>query len=453
MNILSQLKKAKNDKDTRNVLLNMIVAFAIRGGSLFIALFTTPAYIAYFSNDAILGVWFTILSVLAWILNFDMGIGNGVRNRLVKSLGENDYDESKRIVSSAYIFLCFLSFVIIVAMAIIIPMVNWNEFLGISETELDSKVLKNAMFVVFCSIIFQFILRLITSITYAMQNSYMPNLLHFVTNTIMLVYVLCANGMGINGNIIHLAIVYFLAVNAPLIIVTVFLFSTKLKKISPSFKAFNINVAKSVLSLGVGFLYLQLIAMLLDNTASLLISNLLGSEQVVDYQLYYKLFHMIGTIISIAIVPMWSAITKAFVDKRFGWLKKSIYGMYGVVIISFVFQLLVVVLLQFIFDIWLGENTRETNYFIGLVFALYATCCTWQQVCSYIENGLGKIKIQTICLTCGVIVSFSFSLLFAQSWGSYVAVVIGMVLGYIPSCIVQTIYIIRMCKKFPIDGN
>lgn len=455
MTIIQKLKQAKNDKNTRTVLVNMFFTFLIKGGSLFIALFTTPAYISYFSNDAVLGVWFTILTVLAWLLTFDMGVGNGVRNRLVETLGKNDMQESKKIVSSAYLFLIGLSFIIIAIILILsfcshifpILRIDWNDLLGISTNQLSKSTLETAVLIVFISIIVQFVLRLITSISYAIQNSFVANLLHLCTNVFLLIYVLIANHTGHNGNIITLAIVYFFAVNIPLLAVTFFLFLTKLRQIRPSIRYFDLSCAKSVLKLGVGFLYLQFAAMLLDNTASFLISTLTGADQVVEYQLYYKLFSMVGMIIAIAIVPMWSAITKAYVEKQYNWLKKSVWILFAVVGLSFLAELLIVLFLPFLFDLWLGKGARTASRMIGLVFALYGTCHTWKQVCSYIQNGLGQIKLQAVSLTLGVIISFVCSYAFSKIWDNYLAVVFGMVVGHLPACIVQTFWVFRFTRK------
>ena len=80
MNLIEKLKSKDN---TGIVLRNTLMVSVVKGGSLLIAFFTTPAYMHFFNNDEVLGVWFTLLSVLAWILNCDMGIGNGLRLSLI----------------------------------------------------------------------------------------------------------------------------------------------------------------------------------------------------------------------------------------------------------------------------------------------------------------------------------------------------------------------------------
>lgn len=447
--MIERLKRLGRDRDTKNVMTNMLMAFGVKGGSMLVALFTTSAYITYFSNDAVLGVWFTILSVLAWLLNFDMGIGNGVRNKLVKTLGENDADGSRRYISSAYILLTAVAAGILLIGSIVLGFMPWNQLLGISEQAMQPTMLLKAVRIVFISIVLQFVLRLITSISFAMQKSYVSSLLNLCTNVVMLAYVLFANHSGRNGSIVMMAWVYLLAVNVPLAATTVVLFASKLRDMRPSFRYFSMEHARGTLKLGGMFLYLQLVAMLMNNTANFLISALLGSEQVVEYQIYYKLFHLMSTIVAIGIVPMWSAITKALVERRYRWLRKAIYGMFALVIVVTVLEFALVPMLPLVFKVWLGENAREVNYLTALVFAAFGSLFTWQQICCYISNGLGKLRIQAVCLTLGVVISFAFSCVFAKLWDHYIAITVGAALGYIPLCIAQTIWTMKYCRNLP----
>lgn len=56
-------------------------------------------------------MWFTILSVFAWILNCDLGIGHGVRNKLVatmKSMVGREYNSCKLYVLPHYFIFSYL---------------------------------------------------------------------------------------------------------------------------------------------------------------------------------------------------------------------------------------------------------------------------------------------------------------------------------------------------------
>lgn len=78
----------KSNESNKTILYNTIGALLVKGGAIIISLYTIPAYLNYFNSQQILGLWFTILSVLSWILTFDLGIGNGLRNHLVPVLAQ-----------------------------------------------------------------------------------------------------------------------------------------------------------------------------------------------------------------------------------------------------------------------------------------------------------------------------------------------------------------------------
>ena len=107
------IEKFKNSsKDDKNIIINVAGAFFIKGLSLIISLLLTPAYIKFFNDEVALGLWFTVNSVLAWILNFDLGIGNGLRNHLTRTYTEGNLEESKKYLSSAYISVGFVCLVV-----------------------------------------------------------------------------------------------------------------------------------------------------------------------------------------------------------------------------------------------------------------------------------------------------------------------------------------------------
>ena len=61
-----------------------------------------PLMIKYLGNEQY-GIWSTILAIFSWIVLFDIGIGNGVRNKLAESLAKENKEEAQKYVSTGYI--------------------------------------------------------------------------------------------------------------------------------------------------------------------------------------------------------------------------------------------------------------------------------------------------------------------------------------------------------------
>jgi Na+-driven multidrug efflux pump len=445
MKILS--KSRIKDKNTKNIVTNIIYSFGVKGLSMLIALFTMPAYMQYFKNTEVLGIWFTILSVLAWILNCDMGIGNGLRNKLVNSLAENNSEKAKKYISSSYLFLTMLSIIIIVLLIIVSQFISWNRVFNISTYALSSRNLNKAMVILLLSIIFQFVLRLITSILYALQKSFVPGLLGFSTNAIMLIFVLICNMSNNNNNIIQLAIVYLIAVNLPLLITTIVVFKTSLKNSAPSIRYYQNDYAMSTLKIGGAFLWLQLMAMVLVNTDSYLITLFIGNNAVVQYQIYFRIFTLIGTLIILMTTPIWSAVTKAQAERKYIWIKNIYLKIAAVGGIAILAEFVLIVPLQTIFDFWLQSKTIQVNYGYAIVFAISGSLFVWSSVITCFANGLNELKIQTIFFTIGALFNIPMAYIFTQITNSYISIVIANIFSILPYCIVQTIWFHNYLKK------
>ena len=159
MTILSKLTSNGNE-NTVNVLKNIANAVVIKGGGIIVGLLTTPAYMDYFSKNEILGIWFTILSVVTWMLNFDLGIGNGLRNRLVEEFAcSNDQKTIKCLISSAYGFLLSISVLVGTIVLYCTNFIDWTEFFGINTNTVSNAELNTAMRIVIFSIFLQLVLR------------------------------------------------------------------------------------------------------------------------------------------------------------------------------------------------------------------------------------------------------------------------------------------------------
>lgn len=442
------IEKLKSKDNTGIIFRNTLMTLIIKGGSMFIALFTTPAYMHYFDNNEVLGVWFTLLSVLAWILNCDMGIGNGLRNHLVYALNEGDWDKAKKYISSSYYSLFGIGIVILIVVVAAGNFVSWNKIFNISTFIVDAETMTKAVQILVASIILQFVLRLVTSILYALQEAFVPGLLNLMTNIIMLLFVLYSNATGRNNSIQQLAIAYLIAVNLPLVVATVWVFKRKIPKSRPSLSCFRKDYAKSILKTGTAFLWLQLIAMIVDNTNNYLITLFVGNSAVVEYQIYNKIFSLPMTMIMLLTTSLWSTLTKAKAENDWNWIKVSYDRYLKIAAILGMAEFFAIIPLQWIFNVWLGDKTISVNYGIAAIFALSGAIMSLRTILASYSNGLCELKIQTIYMTIGATINIPLAYLLSQISGSYISIVIANIISMIPYCLAQMIWCDKnLCKK------
>ncbi|UDM78975.1 MATE family efflux transporter [Vagococcus fluvialis] len=442
------IKKIKSS----NVLMNIGAAFIIKGLALSISLFSMPAYIKYFDNSTILGLWFTILSIVNWMLSFDLGIGNGLRNNLVESITEKNKKTTQEYISSGYIITGLISIIIYSLGTIFIQFANWNNILNISVRMLSSDILRIVIQLAFTGVMLQFFLRLINSILYALQRSSINNFLALITSFSQLLFILLVPSLNPNTNIIMLSVFFVISVNFPLIIATIIIFSKDLKEAKPSLKLYKKEKAIKVISVGGIFFWCQIMFMLITTTNEFFISKITSPSDVVSYQVYNKLFTIIGSLFMLGLTPLWSAITKALVSKDVKWINKVYRNLNYFAILGVLGQFVLILFLQLIVDFWLKGNAIKIDYMNAILFAVYGGLFLYQSILSTIVCGMNEMKIQAIFYTLAVLLKFGILTLYQNNINNWIVIVGVNVLILLPYCMVQP-YFIRKSINRKLENN
>lgn len=452
--VIKMKKRLRNTNENNKVIINNVMGtFIIKGLALLLSLFTMPAYIRYFNNQQVLGLWFTMLSVLSWILTFDLGIGNGLRNHLVHAFVNKDKNEAKKYISSAYICVGTVALVGITIAITIFKFINWNIIFNVSESLVNKNVLNTTVLIVFSGIMIQFLLKLVTSILYAMQKSALINLLSLLNSIIILGYVVTAKSSDIATNLISLAVIHVLAVNLPLLITTVLVFNKNLRGCTPNIKFFEIKYAKEVMKLGGLFFWVQIMYMIFSTTNEFLITWLVDPNMVVEYQIYNKLFTLIGTFFTLALTPIWSSVTKAVAEQNYLWIKK-LFGVLKVLTICAIFvEFLMIPFLQLGINLWLGKNSIQVNYLFAVVFAISGSMFIWNGVISSIANGFGRLKVQTICFTIGAVIKIPLAFILVNILNSWIGIILANIISMTMYCIIEPIKLNQYIEKMRLRGS
>ena len=434
-------------KNNKNILINILGAFLVKGGSMLLTLFLLPAYLKFFGNDDILGVWYTILSIINWVLVFDLGIGNGLRNKLPKALADKNDREAKTLVSSTYFSSAAVVVIIGIIGSVVIHLLNWNEILHINENDLSAATLTYAIQIVFIGVLIQFVLKLVTSILYAIQRSGLVNFLTFLSNVIIFIVIKLLPPGNTESSFIAISYFNILAVNLPLLVVSMILFMGKLKAVRPSFKFWSKDTTKAVLKIGLTLLWLQLIFMVISSTNEFLITAFCGPAAVVEYQVYFKIFNSVAAICSLVLIPIWSAVTKAQVEKRYEWIKKTYKLLLGFSVLALLVLLAIVLVLQPVVNFWLKEDAITVTTTYAVIFALSGFIFLVHNVNTAIGNGFSYFKPQVILMTLAAVLDIPLAWVFVQLTGGMIGVVLANIIVLLPFEILEPIFFFRYINR------
>lgn len=420
----------ENNSKTKDKLLykNVILSYLIKGFSLLISFLLTPTYIKYLNNQTVLGLWFTILSILNWVMFFDFGLGNGLRNKLTNSFHEEDNLESKKVISSTYISMGAISLLFLIVGISLISIINLNKFFNVTDDFISYNNLYLSVFMLLIGTVLVFFFSIINSILNSMQKSGITGIFGLITNIVLFIVMKTINFNNTEHNLLFLSLTFSLASFIPLMIATIVIFSNKLKHIRPSFNFYNRETAKQMLLVGGTFFWIQIAIIFINSTDQILISKIFNAESVVPFQFYHKLFYVFITLFNIVTNPIWSLVSKANSEKDYVWIKKTKNKLYLLSSFTSIGILVFVFLNQFAFDLWLKDNSIKVNLSYSFLFALYSIIKIFLFGITAIANGMGKLKPQLVGFTLGMVLKIPIILLLTIKIDSWIIIIIANII-------------------------
>lgn len=423
-----------------NLRLSVAANAGIKVLALIVSLASTPLMMSFFSNDTILGAWFTVLSVLNWISFFDFGIGNGLRNDLTYALNEGNNSKARVVISSSIFVLGAVVLALIPVGAVASALVDWNLILSVDTGEIGGSDLAACMAVVIVGTLLQLLLKLVNSLLYAVQRNATPALLLLVSNClILLAIVLSPSLTGANEKLMYMCVVEMVALSVPLVIAAFALFATELKEFVPSFKDVRSSYFRSLGSLGIQFFVIQIALLFVSSTNEVFIGSLCGSDSVVPYSVAYRVFNLILVFFGVMAQPIWSDMAGSFAlgnkDRLLSVHRKYL----GLAAVASVGTGIIGLLINTILSIWL-KGLAPTLTFVesaSLVFLVIATVLTNSETC--LGNATNRLRPQVIFYCLGALVKYPVSAGLSTITSGWASVVFANGLVLLPVLISQHI--------------
>jgi O-antigen/teichoic acid export membrane protein len=369
------------------------------------------------------GVWLTLSTIFLWFSNFDIGLGNGLRNKLAEAAANRDFELGRIYVSTTYALLTIIFVSLALLFLFINPLINWNKILN--STAIGSNELFLLSSFTFIFFLFRFIFQLLGVVYIALQRPSINNILVALGSLFAFLIVWGLYGLFEITNLIVIGMVLTGIPLVVFILANFFAFRGDLKLYAPSIKYVRFNYSKELFVLGGQFFIIQIAAIVLFSTANILISQLFNPTEVVVYNSVLQYYNIPIMLYSIILTPLWSAITEAYIQNDYDWMKRTLLK-YNYISLVFVFGIIALTVISpFVYEIWLNGKV-EIPMNLSIAMACFATINVLLSPYTSYINGIGKLRLSILMVCFSILGYIPFAIWLGQSFGSSVGIVVAL---------------------------
>ena len=424
INISTSISEFDNRTRTEAVKLHISLTFVFKVLAIGISYLLVPLTINYLNIEQY-GIWMTLLSIMSWVVFFDIGLGSGMRNKLAEALATNDIKLAKTYVSTAYIAISIIALIFFILLISILPFAPWNKVFN--TTTVSNYELLKVVFIIGFFFLFNFVLSLYKQISYAYQQASLATLGQLLLNlfAIITIYLLIHYT---SGRLLYLGIGYGLSMILSSLLLTYY-FYKKHEEVIPSPRCVDLSKIRDIASLGVKFFIIQMAVLVIFATDNMIITQVLGPEYVTPYNVVWKLFSIVIMGHTILVTPLWSAYTEAYAKGDIKWIRNTLKKLNILMIPIIISVLVLIIFARDIINVWVGPNIRF-SYYLVIFMGIYTVIATWNNIYAYFVNGIGRIKLQMYSAIIGGLINIPLSIYFASYLDMGIS---GVILGTIVS--------------------
>ena len=433
MEVIKQIQalfKPETDSREGQVKKNIMYSFFLKIASILMSFLLVPITIDYL-NPTRYGIWLTLSSILGWVNYFDLGLGNGLKNKLTEAIAKEDYKSATVYVSTSYALLSLIALCFIVLLGVTFPFLHWDIILNVPESyrnELD-------LIILIVSVFFglNFVVKLITIILHSYQKIAWSDFLMVAANILSLgiIYLLVATHQ--KENFLLVSIIFSASPCIVMIIASAILFMGKYKGIAPRFSAIDFSYSKALLGLGVQFFIIQLSCLIVFSSSNLLISYLFSPKDVTEYNIAYKYFSIVIMGSQIVMAPLWPAYTEAYCKGDFLWIRTTVNKMLKIWVVIVLGVTIMLAGAPFFYRLWVGKSVI-VSFGLSFTCALYALITCWVNTFMYVINGTGRIRLQMYYTLTSTFLMIPLCILLSKFMGPS-GVVAGNIIALLPGAI------------------
>lgn len=371
------------------IIKNITLSFIIKGWSALVVLLMVPLTLTCLGEYKN-GVWLTISSLLIWIDQMDIGLGNGLRNKLAIHIARQQIQQARQVVSSTIAMLVCIIIPVWAVLLLLIENTNIYSFLNVVPSSIPE--LRLSLVCAVTLVCMTFVLKFIGNVYMGLQLPAVSNLLITLGQTLALAFTALLFHWG-QANFLTITIANTAAPLLVYLLAYPYTFYVRFSLLRPSFRLMNLRFIYELSSLGIKFFWLQMAGLLQFATTNILISKLFSPQMVTPYQISHRYISLIMVLFSVICMPFWNATTDAYARNDMEWIKRADKKMNHIMVGISLLMIFMVAASPRVYHIWIGEASH-IPFGMTVMMAAYTFLMVLSMRYSYFLNGIGALRLQ-----------------------------------------------------------
>lgn len=401
----------KGDERTALVRKNILGSFLVKGWSSVVQFLLVPVTLLCLDQYEY-GIWLTVNSILLWIDQFDIGLGNGLRNKLAESLARGDRERARAQVSTTLGMLILIVIPLFLLCAAVVSGTDCYRLLNVNPAVVPglSGILLISLALVGATFVFKFI----GNVYLALQLPAVNSLIIAAGQTVALGGIALLSLLG-DRSLLHVALVYTASPLAVYLLSWPLTF-TRYRYLRPSLRLFNCRELRGLFTLGMRFFLVQLAGLVIFASSNVLISHLFTPAEVTPYQVAFRYFSLAVMLFAIISAPLWSATTDAYTKNDWPWIERTMRTMRRVMAAFALLLVVMAAVAQVVYALWVGRSVAVPPV-LSVLMAVYVAVLIYSTCYSNILFGIGKLRMITAVTLLEAVVYIPLAVLFGRRFG------------------------------------
>ena len=371
------------------------------------------------------GIWAAYQSIQGLLVFADFGIGNGMQNAVTVAIAHGDTRRAQSLISSALVALLaaagFLGAVATIGFNVP-SIVAWLS--GGRPDDAELVALRVGVAVFLATGLLAIPLSCGDRLALAMQKGFVTHATRAITTILSLGCVLAL----VKAQASFAAIC--IATSIPVLVGPLLSWMVVARGrswASPAVSAVSGGDTRAVLRSGIGFLAVQLTAILGFGLDAILIERYAGPIEVANYAVVQRLFGLVGMVVGIGLAPLWPAYADARARDDYAWLRTTFWrSLVATAVVAGGLSMSLAVLAGPIASRWLG-NAINPPASLVTAFAAWSFVLACGMAFSYFWNGMHMLRLQAVLGGIFVLVSLPSKVALLQSGNAGTVVMVNVV--------------------------